>query len=125
MLVDTDVMIDALDGKASAGRVLAGTDDRLLSVVTYMELMRGARNRNEVIETRRFLERQAFVVLPLSETIGARAATYVEQYALASGLGVADALVAATAVEHGLVLCTGNQKHYRAILGLSLRVFRP
>ena len=125
MLADTDVIIDAFDGKASAGRAIADADDRLLSVVSYMELMRGAQSRRETIEIKRFLIRQGFSVLPLTEQVGHRAATYIEEYALGSGLGVADALIAATAAEHGLTLCTGNAKHYRPIAELTVQGFRP
>jgi predicted nucleic acid-binding protein len=36
-----------------------------------------------------------------------------------------DALVAATAVEHGLVLCTGNARHFKAIRDLKIKAFKP
>jgi len=48
----------------------------------------------------------------------------VEEHALKDGLQVADALIAATAREHGLILATGNVRHFRSIPTLSLKAFR-
>jgi hypothetical protein len=62
---------------------------------------------------------------PLTEDIGRRAAIYVEEHALSARIGVTDALIAATAVEHGMPLCTANVKHYRPIKDLVIRPFRP
>jgi predicted nucleic acid-binding protein len=42
---------------------------------------------------------------------------------LSHGLGLLDALIAATAIGHGATLCTFNVKHYRAITGL--RMLQP
>jgi predicted nucleic acid-binding protein len=64
-------------------------------------------------------------VLPLSDGIGHRASIYIEEYGLGAALGVADALIAATAVEHNDRLCTGNHRHYRPIKELETKVFRP
>lgn len=36
-----------------------------------------------------------------------------------------DVLIAATAGEHGLVLCTADVRHYKVIADLSLHAFRP
>jgi predicted nucleic acid-binding protein len=38
---------------------------------------------------------------------------------------VADALIAATAISHGLPLLTANFKHFSAIGGLEVVVFKP
>lgn len=47
------------------------------------------------------------------------------EYGLSHGLRAGDAIVAATAAEHGLVLCRGNVKHFRPIRDLKTRIFRP
>jgi predicted nucleic acid-binding protein len=54
-----------------------------------------------------------------------RAVVYMEGYSLSSGLRVADALIAATAAENSLTLCSGDRSRYRAISGLVLKSFRP
>ena len=56
---------------------------------------------------------------------GGTAALLIEQHALAHGIQLADALIAATAIESGHPLCTGNAKHFRPIRALSRVAFRP
>ncbi len=49
----------------------------------------------------------------------------MEALTLSHGLQLGDALIAATALEHGLRLLTGNVKHFNAIEGLNLEKFEP
>jgi predicted nucleic acid-binding protein len=44
---------------------------------------------------------------------------------LSDGLRLADALIASTAVVHGLVLVSANGKHFKGIDGLALQIFEP
>jgi len=125
MLVDTDVIIWALRGNKRATTTIDQADSLKLSVVSYMELLQGARNKTDLRLTKAFLTDLGFAIVRLSENIGHRAAIYLEEYALKSNLGVPDALIAATAAENELILCTGNAKDYRAIEELELKVFRP
>jgi predicted nucleic acid-binding protein len=124
MLFDTDVLIWVFRGSESAARVVERAEQRHVSVVTYMELLQGARDRAEVRNIKDFLVDLSFQMAPLDENIGHRASIYMEEYALKAGLRLADALIAATAVEHHLPLCTGNRKHYRSIGELEIKVFR-
>jgi len=125
VLFDTDVFIWIQRGNPKAARLVDREPDRLLSVQSYMELLQGASDRRQHDLTRGFLRDFGFRTLPLSESIGHRAAVYIEEYALSHGLRAGDALVAATATEHNLTLCTSNGKHFRAIRDLKLSVFRP
>jgi len=125
MLFDTDVLIWALRGNLKAAGAIDGADDRCVLAVNYMELLQGARDKNEVRTLKSFLADMRFDVLPLTENIGHRATIYMEEYGLASGLNMADALIAAGAVENHQSLLTGNDKHYRAINELELTRFRP
>ena len=65
-----------------------------------------------------------FDVLPITQNIGHRAAVYVEEYTLSHHLQAGDAIIAATAVEYSLPLLTGNQKHFKCINELNLKVFK-
>jgi len=125
MLFDTDVLIWVFRGSKAAARLVDGTDDRAISVVTYMELLQGARSKQELRSIKEFLVDLGFHMLPLTENIGHRAAIYIEEYGLKAGLCMADALIAATAVEHGLVLCTANRKHYTPVHDLEMKPLRP
>jgi predicted nucleic acid-binding protein len=125
MLFDTDVLIWVLRGSAKVAGFVDEARDRHLSVVTLMELLQGARDRREMLLLKRFAADLGFRTLPLTENIGHRAVVYMEEHGLSSGLRVADALIAATAAENNLTLCSGDRSHYRAISELVLKPFRP
>ena len=125
MILDTDILIWVFRGNAKAARLVEATEDRRICIVTYMELIQGARDRRELRDIKGFLTDYAFQVLPLDENVSHRASVYMEEYGLKMAMCVADALIAATAVEYNHTLCTGNREHYRSIKDLRLRVFRP
>ena len=125
MIFDTDVVIWVFRGHEGAAKLVESAHDRQISIVAYMELIQGVRNRLELKKIKSFLNDHAFQTLPLTENIGHRASVYMEEYTLKTALYMADALIAATAIEHHATLCTANRKHYRAINELNLKIFRP
>ena len=125
MIFDTDVLIWALRGNTRAANAIDRAEDRFLSVVSYMELAQGARDKKDLRLIRNFLSDLDFLVLPLSEDIGHRASIYVEEYALKSNIGLPDALIAATAIENDQTLCTANHKDYGMIAECEIQRFRP
>ena len=125
MLFDTDVLIWALRGSKKAAKEIDNDESRFISAVNYMELMQGARNKREQILLKQFLNELDFIVLPITEAISHRAMIFVEEYALQSGIRLADALVFATACEHSLTLCCANEKHFCSIRSLDSKVFKP
>ena len=125
MLIDTDVLIWFLRGRSSARKALAQCRPVELSAVTYMELVQGVRDRNELRMLRRTIRLNEWRILPLTEDISHRATMYVEGYALSDGLRVADALIAASAVQSGAALMTANSRHYKCIPDIELEPYRP
>jgi len=123
VIFDTDVLIWVLRGNEKAAALVNNDGVRSVSVVSAMELLQGARDKREMAEIRRLLAR--FEVIPVSEEMSFRALLYIEQYALKTRLSPLDALIAAAGVERQEILCSGNEKHYGKIEGLTLRRFRP
>ena len=125
MIFDTDILIWIQRKNRKAAQLVDKESERFISILTYMELLQGAKNKHQQEYSLDFLKQLDFVTLPLTENIGHRAAIYIEQYALSHGLRAADALIAATAAENGLELCSSNEKHFGPITGLKLNVFKP
>ncbi|WP_062374363.1 type II toxin-antitoxin system VapC family toxin [Halomonas sp. KX33721] len=125
MLVDTDVLIWNLRGNRAAAQRLDDAPGFWLSAVTYMELVQGMRNKQELRQLRQALIYWQASIRHLEEGISSRAMFLVESYALSHNMQMADALIAATAMEAGVSLLTANDRHYRHIDGLEIDVFRP
>jgi len=125
MIFDTDIFIWVQRGNVKAAKALEDASARMLSIQTYMELLQGALNKEQHIYIKDFLTEYNFEILSLTENIGHRAAIYIEEYSLSSGLRAGDAIIAATATEHHLELMTSNFKHFRAIRDLKLKTFKP
>jgi predicted nucleic acid-binding protein len=125
VLFDTDILVWIQRGNHRAAALVDREEERCISVLTYMELLQGAREKRQHEHILDFLSEYSFRILPLSENIGHRAAIYIEEYSLSHGLRAGDAIVAATATDNNLTLCTSNFRHYRPIKELKLRVFKP
>jgi predicted nucleic acid-binding protein len=118
-------MIHAQRGSRRAAAVIDAATDRFVSVQSLMELLQGARDKNDLRIIKRFMAELAFGVLPFTENVGHRALVYVEEYGLSAGLCAGDAIVAATAVENAMPFMSANAKHFRGIKELELVAFKP
>ena len=125
MLFDTDILIWVQRGNTRAADLIDSADDRYISIQTFMELLQNALNKQQHRVIKKFITDYNFSVLPLTENIGHRALIYVEEYGLSHSMRAGDALIAATAIENNLMLCTSNEKHFRAIKDLELKIFKP
>ena len=111
LLIDTDVMIEYLRGAEAAVAFLESLERRpATSVICVAELMAGVRDAQEETTLQQFL--LAFELLPVDEEIARLGGQYRRTYMPSHNTGLADALIAATATQHGLRLATFNARHY-------------
>lgn len=125
MIIDTDVLIWYMKGNERAFEAIDRSDTLFISVVTYMELVQGMRNKTELINLRKALLGWNAQILYIAEDISAKAMFYVEQHYLSHSIQLADALIGATAIACGLPLLTANDRHYRVLKDVQIEKFRP
>ena len=125
VLIDTDVLIWYLRGNENAYKTIENLECFSISVVTYMELVQGMRNKKELNSLRQALHAWNCKILYITEEISAKAMFTVEQHFLSHSIQLADALIGSTAITHGLPLITGNDKHYKIMKGIQIKRFRP
>lgn len=125
MLVDTDVLIWYLKGNPNARNEIGALSECHISVVNYIELVQGMRNKQELTCLRRALRIWNAKIAYITEDISAKAMFYVEQYYLSHSLQLAEALISATAVANGFDVLTANAKHYRILKDITLKEFKP
>ena len=88
MLIDTDVLIWFLRGRNSALDAIRRCPSVELSAVSYMELVQGVHDKNELRTLLRTIRINGWRILPLTESISHRATWYIESYALSDGMRV-------------------------------------
>ena len=119
-LVDTDELIDFLRGYAAGVAFVNESADRIvLSAISVAELYAGVRGGEEHPGRRalsNFLGQ--FRVIPISTDIAAVGGLYRRAYGRSHGVGLADAMIAATAVSSEAELKTLNVKRFPMFDGL-------
>ncbi|HEX8128843.1 MAG TPA: type II toxin-antitoxin system VapC family toxin [Pyrinomonadaceae bacterium] len=111
LLIDTDVLIDYLRGRAEAVSYLDSlTEPLLISAITVAELYAGVREGAERVALERFLS--VFHVIPVDDAIAANGGLIRRDYGKSHGVGLADAIIASTAEFRKAELVTLNKKHF-------------
>jgi len=124
-LIDSDVVVDWLNGKDSATLLLATLipDGLAISLITYGEIYEGIYFGRDPKASeagfRRFLH--GVRVLPLNRPI-VRRFSFIRGDLRRRGqrIGDLDILIGATTLHHDLTLVTGNADHFERIDGLRL-----
>ena len=99
MILDSDVLIWFFRGNENAKKIVRVNIPFSISAVSCMELLQGALNKQELLGIKKFLEKAETKIIPMNEGITHRALEYVESYALSDSMELANALIAATAIE--------------------------
>jgi predicted nucleic acid-binding protein len=125
MIIDTDVLIWYMKGNKNAYKSIEESKPFFISVVTYIELVQGMRDKNELNHLRKALHDWDSKILYILEEISVKAMFFVEQHYLSHSIQLADALIVATAISHGLPILTGNDRHYKILKDIQIIKFRP
>jgi tRNA(fMet)-specific endonuclease VapC len=130
-LLDTDILSEVLKQRSPnvrkhARQYLRSHGQFALSAVTRFEIIRGYKERSATTPLARFLTFCGHsLILPVTDAVFDRAADlWVAARQGGHPFGDADLLIAATAIEHGRRLVTGNMSHFAWIPGLPIDDWR-
>ena len=117
ILPDTDVLVDFLRGQNEAvAFVNANQACIILSSIVIAELYAGVKGDAEAATLQNFVS--LFCVVPVTAEIARAAGLYKRDYGRSHGVGLADAVLAATAQAENAELKTLNTRHYPMLKGL-------
>ncbi len=105
-LFDTNILIDYLNGIEFAEQELSLYDNRAISVITWMEVMVGTKEKTEA-GTRDWLH-SVFTVIPLDEAISNMAVIIRKSHKIK----LPDAVIYATAQKSERLLISRNTKDF-------------
>ncbi|HCK6799563.1 TPA: type II toxin-antitoxin system VapC family toxin [Salmonella enterica subsp. enterica serovar Typhi str. CT18] len=112
-LFDTNILIDLFSGRIEAKHALeAYPPQNAISLITWMEVMVGAKKYNQENRTRIALS--AFNIIGVTQEIAERSVIVRQEY----GMKLPDAIILATAQVHRCELVTRNTKDFADIPGV-------
>jgi len=118
ILLDTDVLVDFFRGQVKAVAFINNYSDRIiLSSIVVAELFAGAKGSAEQVALEEFVS--LFRVVPVNVEIAKAGGLYKSKFGKSHGVGLADAILAATAEAENAELKTLNTKHYPMLKGLT------
>ncbi len=117
ILADTDVLVDFLRGNENAISFIDEFSPHIiLSPIVIAELYAGVKGTNELTVLDNFVS--LFRVVPIDSEIAKAGGVYRRDFGKSHGVGLADAILAATADKVNAEFKTLNVKHYPMIKGL-------
>lgn len=122
IVADTDVLIDALRGRAPAAQRIElelETGGLATTAISAFELRSGARSEVAAASIETLLA--ALVILPFEERAAERAAQARRDLESAgTPIGMGDYMIAGICLAQSAVLLTRNRRHFERVTGLSL-----
>lgn len=107
-LLDSDILLDFLDGHAAAAREIARYHECCVSIISWMEILAGARTQTDEDVRRGFLGH--FRLVPLTAQVAEEAVKLRREYRLK----LPDAIIWASAITENCLLVSRNTKHFPA-----------
>jgi len=125
VIVDTDVLIWYLRGNENAQKVIAANIPFRISVINYLELLQGMRDKRELQILQKHITKWSTEIIQIDGSISSRAMFLMEDYCLSHSMELGDAIIAATVLESREILLTANDRHYGFIPNIQLHKFKP
>ncbi len=118
ILFDTDVMVDFLRGHPKAVALVKGCSGNIaLSSIVVAELYAGVKGNQELAALDDFIA--ICRIVPVTRELARAGGIHKRDYAKSHNIGLADAIVAATAQAEEADLKTLNVRHYPMLTGLN------
>jgi len=120
VLCDTNILIEFYKENLDILHKLEaiGQENIAVSIVTVGELLYGALNKKELKQINKDLGHLS--TFHISESTSEVFSKLMTEYTLSHNLGLADGLIAATAISEDMPLFTSNIKDFKFIKGLKL-----
>jgi predicted nucleic acid-binding protein len=117
ILLDTDILVDFLCGYSKAVvYIKTHYEQIILSTIVVAELYAGVRDDEELEKLDNLVS--LFRLIPVTAEVARSGGLYKGDYHKAHGVGLADAIISATAESQKAELKTLNIKHYPMLKGL-------
>ena len=130
-IIDTDIYSEIQKGvnsrvvaKATSYKIIY--DYYTISIITVTEIVKGWQKRQREDRIKQFLAELNYLEILTLDLDGAEFAGRIDADLERAGqpIGLADVIIAATALQHNFTLVTGNTNHYKRIqaLGYDLKL---
>jgi len=120
VIFDTNILIELYRGNQSVEKAIYGIGANVvyISAVTAAEFLVGAKDKSDFARLESLLDK--YTQIPLNPEITDIFLDIFKKYTLSRRPGIADTLIAATALYHELPIYTLNRKHFQFIPGIEL-----
>jgi tRNA(fMet)-specific endonuclease VapC len=120
VIFDTTVLIELYRGNVLVKQKIEelAPDTIYISGITFAEFMVGAKDKQDFVQIQKQLSN--YTMLPINEGINGIFIELFTSFSLSYRPGIADTLIAATALYYDLPIYTQNRKHFGFIPGIRL-----